>query len=98
MARRTIPMIEVEEVLYRWLKGMSLKGISRSLGISRNTVRKLITQAQQTGLTHQSKVEEIDGLRGSFMNLRLKASAENAPAQSYLANQHEHLIGERGLT
>ena len=55
-------MIEVEEVLYRWLKGMSIKGISRSLGISRNTVKKLITQAQQGGLTRESQLEELEGV------------------------------------
>jgi DNA-binding CsgD family transcriptional regulator len=62
MARRRIAMIEVEEVLYRWLKGMSIKGISRSLGISRNTVKKLITQAQQGGLTRESQLEELEGV------------------------------------
>ena len=32
-------MIEIEEVLYRWLQGMSMRHIARSLGISRNTVK-----------------------------------------------------------
>jgi hypothetical protein len=50
MARRTIEMIELEEVLYQWIKGIGIKGISRSLGISRNTVKKIILQAQQAGL------------------------------------------------
>jgi DNA-binding transcriptional regulator LsrR (DeoR family) len=50
MARRRIAMIEIEEVLYRWLQGMSMRQIARSLGISRNTVKKLITQGQQAGM------------------------------------------------
>ena len=90
-------MIEIEEVLYQWLKGMSLKGISRSLGISRNTVKKLIVQAQQAGLTRQSKVEEIEGLRSSWRKLCSKVPPQKAPAQSYLATQHEQITHWREM-
>ena len=44
MGRRVIYMLEVKEVLYRWHKRFSKKAISRSLGMSVNTVRKLISR------------------------------------------------------
>lgn len=46
MARRTVPMIEVDEILYRWSQGMSDRKIAKSLGISRNTVKKILSKAK----------------------------------------------------
>ena len=62
MARRNIPMIEVNEVLYRVHRGVSIKAIVRSLGIARNTVKGILALATAAGfnkgLTHP-QVEEI---------------------------------------
>ena len=50
MGRRTIAMIEINEVLYYWVKHMYKKRIARALGMSVNTVRKIIRQAEALGL------------------------------------------------
>ena len=42
-------MIEIKEVLYRYQKGNSIKKITRSLGLARNTVRNFIRRAQAMG-------------------------------------------------
>jgi hypothetical protein len=88
MARRTIAMIEVEEVIYRWLKGMSMRKIAASLGISRNTVKSLILQAQQAGLTVGSSIEEMENLRSSLLGLRSQKRKDIGTAQHYLSGQH----------
>lgn len=50
MSRRKISMLEVEEVLYRWVDGMPQRTINRSLGLSRNTIKEMINKAQKFGL------------------------------------------------
>ena len=42
-------MSEIREVLYQKIQGTTISKISRSLGMSRNTIRKYITLAQQFG-------------------------------------------------
>jgi transposase len=91
MARRRIEMIEVEEVIYRWLKGMSMRKIAVSLGISRNTVKSLILQAQQAGLTVGSSIEEMEGLRSSLLGLRSRTRKDIGTAQYYLSRQHSQI-------
>ncbi len=93
-------MVEVEEVLYRWLKGMSKRKIAASLGISRHTVKKLILQAEQAGLKQESSVNELEALRPTLVSLRARngsgsgggdggsSSSGGGIAQAYLASQH----------
>ena len=39
-------MNEVVEMIYQWHQGASIKGIGRSLGFDRRTIRKYVTMAQ----------------------------------------------------
>jgi len=68
MARRPIPMTEVDELLYRWQQGHTISQISRSLGQSRQTVRKYLRQAERLGLTRDGDAEQraqvLTALRG----------------------------------
>lgn len=59
MARRSIPMIEISEVLYQWQQGRSKTKIGESLGISRPTVRNYLNQATAAGLTTDSSPGEV---------------------------------------
>ena len=43
---RKLEMIEISEILYRWNKGMRVKGIAKSLGYARNSVKSIIKQAE----------------------------------------------------
>lgn len=90
MARRKLLMIEVEEVLYRWLKGMSEREISRSSGIARMTVRKILLQAQSFGFHKGCQQEEISKIQSLLYNLR-KETTSKSPCQEYLKNYHDQL-------
>jgi transposase len=90
MARRTIPMIEVDEILYRWFKGMSERRISRSLGISRMTVRKILFQARQLGLGDEPQDADFTQLKSCLFELR-QGTKMSSPAQDYLKVHHEQI-------
>lgn len=43
---RKLQMIEVAEILYRWVSGFKIKEIVKSLGYARNTIKSVIRQAE----------------------------------------------------
>ena len=49
MARRSLRVADVVEVLEHWAAGRPLRAIAESLGLDRNTVRKYITPAREAG-------------------------------------------------
>jgi len=49
MARRRFRVRDIAEILEHWQAGTSIRSISRSLGICRNTVRKYVHAAQARG-------------------------------------------------
>src|SRR3546814_6025474 len=91
MARRTIPMIEVEEILYQWLKGMSERKIARSLGISRNTVKTILRQGKKVGLTKAFSTADLADIMVPLFELRQKNERIPGSAQTYLAAHHEQI-------
>lgn len=58
MSRRNISMLEISEVFYHWQKGQSTTHISKSLGISRPTIRKYLNVAKKTGLSKEYDSQE----------------------------------------
>lgn len=50
MARREITMNELIELIYQWHQGAGFKGIRRSLGFDRKTIRKYVQLAQEAGV------------------------------------------------
>jgi transposase len=51
MGKRSIPMIEQTEMIYRWHRGESQRAISRSLGVSRKTIRRYVNRVKDAGLS-----------------------------------------------
>ena len=43
-------MMDIDQVIRRWLAGESIRAVGRSTGLDRNTVRRLIRLGQQAGL------------------------------------------------
>lgn len=84
-------MIEIEEVLYQWQQGVSLKKISRSLAISRNTVKKLTSQAQALGLRQDDEAHRAETLHRVIAQMGHKVSEITGPSQQYLSSQHEQI-------
>ena len=50
MAYREVRMMDIEQVMRRWLAGERIRAVARSTGLDRNTVRRLIRFGQQAGL------------------------------------------------
>jgi transposase len=59
---RKLNMIEISEILYRWIKGLKIKEIARSLGYARNSVKKIIRHAEKLGLSKEDQVDKIDAI------------------------------------
>ena len=50
MAYREVRMMDIDQVMKRWLAGESIRAVARSTGMDRNTVRRLIRMGKQAGL------------------------------------------------
>ena len=50
MARRSMQMADIKEILVQWDSGQSVSAIARTLGYSRPTVRKYVEAGQRAGL------------------------------------------------
>jgi len=50
MAYREVRMMDIDQVMRRWLAGERIRAVARSTGLDRNTVRRLIRLGQQVGL------------------------------------------------
>ena len=51
MGFREVTMLEIREVLRRWLRGESKSEIARQCGVARGTVRSYIRVAEKSGLS-----------------------------------------------
>ena len=65
-------MVEIDEILYRWLKGISERKIAHSLGVSRNTVKKIIFQAKAAGLKRTSEQAEAEEKIGALLEFIIR--------------------------
>lgn len=90
-------MIEIEEILYRWLKGMSARKIAQSLSLSRNTVKKIIFQGRGAGLQPTSDQKDLEGVRKILFEYRT-ARKTSGSAQAYIAQYHEQIMEWRSLS
>jgi transposase len=52
MVSKEVSRVEMEEVIRQWQAGRAVREITRSTGISRNTIRKYLLVAQSSGLSH----------------------------------------------
>ncbi len=55
MARRSMGVADIKEILVQWDAGEGVSRIARSLGYTRPTVRKYIRAAQEVGLRRGSR-------------------------------------------
>jgi len=79
MAFREILMIEVKEVLRRWLAGQAQRKIARDTGIDRKTVGRYIAWAKQVELTPDDELS--DGVVREVMQcVQARAEPERSDA------------------
>lgn len=102
MARRPIPVIELDEVFFRFQQGQSLMQIVRSVGQARNTVRKYLRLAQAGGLTRGGgEAERQAAVRSVRQALAGQDDPEAALTEKLLRPQEERIrawLGERDMT
>lgn len=95
-------MIEVAEVLYRVNKGIAKRHICRSLKISRNTVRRIIKQAESFGFClGRSSNADIEEISREIMGTRNKTARKSNSIQERLSKNHEQIkewLKERYMT
>ena len=84
-------MIEVKEVLYRWTQGMGKKTIARSLGLARNTIREILSQAMGFGLQKDSPIEILDEVVGKLQTQRSQKKINPVGVQAKLSGYHEQI-------
>lgn len=60
MARRSIRVADIKEILVHWEAGSTISGIAAALGYSRPTVRKYVRTAERAGLVRGSqRLDEV---------------------------------------
>jgi transposase len=50
MAYREVRMVDIDQVIRRWLTGQKIRAIARSTGSDRNTVRRIVRFAEEAGV------------------------------------------------
>src|SRR6266404_9622449 len=50
MAHRTVGMMDIHQVIRRWLAGQKIRAIARLTGTDRNTVRRIVRLAEEAGI------------------------------------------------
>ena len=50
MAYREVGMMDVDQVIRRWLAGEKIRAIARLTGTDRNTVRRIVRLAEEAGI------------------------------------------------
>ena len=85
MAYREVTMLEIKEVLWRWLVGGSKKAIARQLGVARNTVRHYIEVAEAQGLATGQGTEALSDERLAAIVVQLRGEAQRERGDSWAA-------------
>lgn len=102
MARRTLPMIEVEEILYRWCKKMGRKKIAETLGISVNTVKAITNVALGLGLERDNCTSErLANISSQLIAKRFEKRSNPTSTQSRIKAHHaaiEKWLEEKDMT
>src|SRR5258708_6591483 len=82
MAFREVTMLEVKEVLRRWIAGEDTKPLARKTGVSRNTARKYIKAAIKCGLRKGAWLSLTDGALAAVL-AELKVPVERAHGETW---------------
>ena len=63
MAYREVRMMDIDQVIRRWIAGESIRAVARSTGLDRNTVRRLIRLSEQAGVKPGDSWPDADKLK-----------------------------------
>lgn len=82
-------MSEIMEAVYQWYQGKSVKGIERSLGIARKTVRKYVRWAQSVGVCRDRPFPSEAELASRLGSLSHSRQLRERPARGLIASHRE---------
>ena len=96
-------MAEIREVLYQHHNGAKQRRIEKSLGVSRNSIRKYISMATDLGYKNGIGVDELEAIALQVHNKIISTTASNRPnaAKKEFAAHHEKiakLLTEKWIT
>ena len=97
MAYREVTVVEVREVLRLWLRGRPKKGIARSAGLTRNTVRAYITEAAALGLSPDQGESALTDEKLAEVLVRLKTRPVRPKGASWAKCEVEREFIEKQL-
>ncbi|MDX9841831.1 MAG: IS21 family transposase [Desulfobulbus sp.] len=92
MARRPIFMTELDELLFRWQQGHNISQLSRSLGQSRQTVRKYLQLARTHGLSRGGDDAQRAQVLAALRTDSRQAARAEAPLRQQLLEPHAEQI------
>jgi transposase len=98
MAFREVTVLEVKEVIRRWLAGEFKKAIARETGVSRNTVRRIIKAASKSGLRRRRRgaVASVTDEQIAAVLIELKTPVDRARGESWgLCERHRDFIEQK---
>ena len=72
-------MAEIREVLYQHHNGAKQRRIEKSLGVSRNSIRKYISMATDLGYKNGIGVDELEAIALQVHNKIIGTTASNRP-------------------
>lgn len=84
-------MIEIQEILYRFQKKASQRGMERSLRISRRAISRVLKEAKELGFQETTSVEKLEEIALQIKERRKSQGFGAGEAQTYLKGQHEQI-------
>jgi transposase len=85
MAFREVTVLELKEVLLRWLAGEPKKTIVRKLGVARNTVRRYVDAAVDEGLSVSDGPKALTDERLAAVAVRLRSPSPRERGDAWCA-------------
>ncbi|MCL0096875.1 hypothetical protein M1N66_04650 [Thermodesulfovibrionales bacterium] len=83
MARRKIAVRDFVDIYEQWQGGLGKKTISRSLGLSKNTIRKYIDIAEESGIKQDGpKLSRADWIKLGLRDLCPMSVTVFSPAEA----------------
>jgi transposase len=97
MAYREITMIEIKEVLRRWVSGIPKKRLAAQLGLDPKTVRRYVQVAEQCGVRLEDGIAGLTDDRVSAVIIALKQPAAHPHGDPWWACEAERSFIEEHL-
>ena len=92
MAYREVRMMDIDQVIRRWLGGEKIRAIARSTGLDRNTVRRIVRLAEEAGIGRETPWPDEGQLQAIRERLgRPGAAAAVSQAEQQLKSRTEQI-------